>query len=78
LEFKLGVGELMLVASLLLDGLTGTIQESILHGTKPSSNELMLALNVWSMALLSGGTCACWVPSTATDRGTVNSFGCHG
>ena len=47
----------MLFASLLLDGLTGVIQEHMLsRRSRPSSHLLMLALNMWSMIFLAVGT----------------------
>ncbi|KAJ8951874.1 hypothetical protein NQ318_019850 [Aromia moschata] len=51
-ESPLGVGELLLVLSLLMDGLTGAIQERIRAESKPSGLEMMYCGNVWSTLFL--------------------------
>ncbi|GAM18222.1 hypothetical protein SAMD00019534_013970 [Acytostelium subglobosum LB1] len=41
-------GQLLLIASLLVDGLIGPQQESYVHQYKPSSNSMMLNTNFWN------------------------------
>lgn len=48
----LGVGELLLFLSLLMDGLMGAIQERIRAESKPSGLQMMVEQNGWSSLLL--------------------------
>ncbi|CAG9768947.1 unnamed protein product [Ceutorhynchus assimilis] len=48
----LGVGELLLILSLIMDGLTGAIQERIRAESKPSGLQMMLQQNGWSSLYL--------------------------
>ncbi|KAL1513902.1 hypothetical protein ABEB36_003241 [Hypothenemus hampei] len=45
---EIGVGELLLILSLIMDGLVGAIQERIRAETKPSGLQMMLQQNGWS------------------------------
>jgi solute carrier family 35 (UDP-galactose transporter), member B1 len=47
-----GIGELLLVLSLSMDGLTGAIQERMRAASKPSAQHMMLAMNYWSTIML--------------------------
>lgn len=47
-----GVGELLLILSLSMDGLTGAIQERMRAAAKPSAQHMMLAMNYWSTLML--------------------------
>ncbi|KAJ8940050.1 hypothetical protein NQ314_010882 [Rhamnusium bicolor] len=51
-ETSLGVGELLLFLSLLMDGLTGAIQERIRAESKPSGLQMMYVGNAWSTCFL--------------------------
>ncbi|KAJ8979547.1 hypothetical protein NQ317_017695 [Molorchus minor] len=48
----IGVGELLLLLSLLMDGLTGAIQERIRAESKPSGLDMMFHGNIWSTLFL--------------------------
>lgn len=50
LELRFGAGEAMLLASLLLDGMTGSLQEGIIKNHRPSAHQIMLNMNLWSSA----------------------------
>jgi UDP-galactose transporter B1 len=47
-----GLGEILLVLSLSMDGLTGAIQERMRAATRPSAQHMMLAMNWWSSVML--------------------------
>ncbi|XP_060527203.1 solute carrier family 35 member B1 homolog [Cylas formicarius] len=47
-DFEVGMGEVLLFLSLVLDGLTGAIQERIRADAKPSGIQMMRASNGWS------------------------------
>ncbi|CAH1175940.1 unnamed protein product [Phaedon cochleariae] len=46
-ESSIGVGELLLVLSLLMDGLTGAIQDRIRAESKPTGLQMMQIANAW-------------------------------
>lgn len=48
-----GIGELLLVLSLTMDGLTGAVQERIKSESSPTAYSMMLNTNWWSMLILS-------------------------
>jgi len=50
-SFSFGTGELLLLLSLILDGLTGSLQERLMRGAA-SSHELMFHLNAWAVGVL--------------------------
>lgn len=47
-----GLGEILLILSLSMDGLTGAIQERMRAAAKPSAQHMMLAMNYWSTLML--------------------------
>lgn len=47
-----GIGDLLLILSLSMDGLTGAIQERMRAASKPSAQHMMLAMNYWSTVML--------------------------
>jgi solute carrier family 35 (UDP-galactose transporter), member B1 len=47
-----GLGEILLILSLSMDGLTGAIQERMRSAHKPSAQHMMLAMNCWSTIML--------------------------
>lgn len=47
-----GIGEILLILSLSMDGLTGAIQERMRAAAKPSAQHMMLAMNYWSSLML--------------------------
>lgn len=47
-----GLGEILLILSLSMDGLTGAIQERMRAASKPSAQHMMLAMNYWSTIML--------------------------
>ncbi|XP_075990759.1 solute carrier family 35 member B1 homolog meigo [Anticarsia gemmatalis] len=51
----LGVGELLLILSLTMDGLTGAVQERIKSESSPSAYAMMLNMNWWSTIILTIG-----------------------
>ncbi|CAB3258982.1 unnamed protein product [Arctia plantaginis] len=51
----IGIGELLLCLSLLMDGLTGAVQERIKSESSPSAYAMMLNTNGWSSLILSVG-----------------------
>lgn len=46
------IGELLLILSLSMDGLTGAIQERMRASSAPSGKQMMLAMNWWSSVML--------------------------
>ncbi|XP_012265244.2 solute carrier family 35 member B1 [Athalia rosae] len=52
-EGQMGVGELLIVLSLAMDGLTGAVQERMRAEHKSKSGHMMLSMNFWS-AIISG------------------------
>jgi UDP-galactose transporter B1 len=48
----MGVGELLLISSLTMDGLTNALQERMMSQFNPDSNQLMRMINKWSMVFL--------------------------
>lgn len=48
------VGELLLILSLSMDGLTGAIQERMRASSAPTGKQMMLAMNWWSSVMLVG------------------------
>ncbi|CAH1647859.1 unnamed protein product [Spodoptera littoralis] len=50
-----GIGELLLLLSLTMDGLTGAVQERIKSESSPSAYAMMLNTNMWSSMILSIG-----------------------
>lgn len=48
------IGELLLILSLSMDGLTGAIQERMRASSAPSGKQMMLAMNWWSSVMLVG------------------------
>uniref|UniRef100_A0A1L8DES1 Putative udp-galactose transporter related protein n=1 Tax=Nyssomyia neivai TaxID=330878 RepID=A0A1L8DES1_9DIPT len=51
-EERGGLGELLLILSLAMDGLTGAIQERMRASSAPSAQHMMLAMNGWSSAMV--------------------------
>uniref|UniRef100_A0A182MGA7 Sugar phosphate transporter domain-containing protein n=1 Tax=Anopheles culicifacies TaxID=139723 RepID=A0A182MGA7_9DIPT len=49
------LGQLLLVLSLLMDGLTGAVQERMRAHSAPSAQHMMLAMNGWSAMIVSIG-----------------------
>lgn len=47
-ESSFGVGEILLILSLSMDGLTGAIQDRMRASSQPSAQQMMLAMNGWS------------------------------
>lgn len=47
-----GLGEILLILSLSMDGLTGAIQERMKSSSKPSAQHMMLAMNYWSTLIV--------------------------
>nr|ACO11738.1 Solute carrier family 35 member B1 [Caligus rogercresseyi] len=47
--FSLGIGELLLIFSLICDGLTGAIQERLKSNFRTSSTNMMTYMNLWSV-----------------------------
>lgn len=52
-EQTFGIGEVLLLLSLSLDGFTGAIQDRMRAAHSPSAQHMMLAMNGWSTAILS-------------------------
>ena len=48
----LGYGELLLMASLAMDGFTGAIQDKMNTGHKPDPHSMMFNMNLWSCLYL--------------------------
>lgn len=51
----MGVGEILLLLSLSMDGLTGAIQERMRSASAPSAQHMMLSMNAWSTVILFAG-----------------------
>ncbi|KRT83901.1 hypothetical protein AMK59_4594, partial [Oryctes borbonicus] len=51
-DTSFGLGELLLLLSLTMDGLTGAVQERMRAETKPSGQQMMLSMNFWSSIML--------------------------
>ncbi|XP_065053377.1 solute carrier family 35 member B1-like [Rhopilema esculentum] len=51
-EQKYGFGELLLIVSLTMDGLTGAIQEKMRAKATTNSHHMMFAVNMWSILVL--------------------------
>lgn len=51
-EQVVGIGEVLLILSLSMDGLTGAIQERMRAAHSPTAQHMMLAMNGWSTAIL--------------------------
>lgn len=49
---KTGLGELLLILSLSMDGLTGAVQERMRSSSAPSGQQMMFAMNFWSTLML--------------------------
>lgn len=49
----IGVGEMLVCLSLLLDGLTGVFQERMRSSSKPNPHQMMFSTNFWSILYLS-------------------------
>lgn len=47
-----GLGQLLLIMSLIMDGLTGAVQERMRQHSSPSAQHMMLAMNGWSTLFL--------------------------
>ncbi|XP_015911021.1 solute carrier family 35 member B1 isoform X2 [Parasteatoda tepidariorum] len=48
----LGIGEMLLIASLILDGFTGAIQDRMRAEYQPKSCHMMYSMNMWSVLIL--------------------------
>lgn len=53
-----GIGEILLVLSLSMDGLTGAIQERMRAASAPSAQHMMLSMNAWSTIFVGVGIVA--------------------
>lgn len=51
-EQALGIGEVLLILSLSMDGLTGAIQERMRSAHSPTAQHMMVAMNAWSTVIL--------------------------
>lgn len=51
-EDSFGLGEVLLILSLSMDGLTGAIQDRMRAASRPSGQQMMLAMNGWSTLIL--------------------------
>lgn len=49
---NIGLGELLLVLSLSMDGLVGAVQERMRSSSSPTGQQMMLAMNFWSTLML--------------------------
>lgn len=47
-EQTFGIGEVLLIMSLSMDGLTGAIQDRMRAAHSPTANHMMIAMNAWS------------------------------
>lgn len=54
-EQSVGIGEVLLVLSLSMDGLTGAIQDRMRAAHSPTAEHMMLAMNAWSTLFLMVG-----------------------
>ncbi|XP_053695272.1 solute carrier family 35 member B1 homolog [Sabethes cyaneus] len=50
-----GLGQLLLIMSLTMDGLTGAVQERMRQHSSPSAQHMMLAMNGWSALVVTPG-----------------------
>jgi len=48
-----GLGEILLLLSLMMDGVTGAVQERMRSESKTKSGHMMVNMNLWSMMFLS-------------------------
>lgn len=48
----LGLGEILLILSLTMDGVTGAVQERMRSESKTKSGHMMINMNLWSMIFL--------------------------
>ncbi|KAK1158977.1 solute carrier family 35 member B1-like [Acipenser oxyrinchus oxyrinchus] len=70
-EHAFGFGEMLLLLSLTLDGLTGVAQDHMRVHFQTGSNQMMLNINLWSMLVLGAGvlwTGEVWEFLSFTDR----------
>lgn len=51
-EQAIGIGEVLLILSLAMDGLTGAIQDRMRAAHSPSAQHMMVAMNAWSTGFL--------------------------
>lgn len=51
-EQAIGIGEVLLILSLSMDGLTGAIQERMRAAHSPTAQHMMLAMNGWSTVMV--------------------------
>lgn len=51
-EESFGLGEILLILSLSMDGLTGAIQDRMRASSRPSAQQMMLAMNGWSTVIV--------------------------
>lgn len=51
-EQTFGIGEVLLIMSLSMDGLTGAIQDRMRAAHSPTANHMMIAMNAWSTCLV--------------------------
>lgn len=51
-DSRTGLGELLLVLSLSMDGLVGAVQERMRASSAPSGQQMMYAMNFWSTIML--------------------------
>lgn len=55
---NVGLGEILLILSLSMDGFTGAIQERMRAASAPSAQHMMLSMNAWSTIFVSVGIVA--------------------
>ncbi|MGH0140067.1 UNVERIFIED_CONTAM: hypothetical protein FKN15_070828 [Acipenser sinensis] len=70
-EYAFGFGEMLLLLSLTLDGLTGVAQDHMRAHFQTGSNQMMLNINLWSTLMLGAGvlwTGEVWEFLSFTDR----------
>lgn len=51
-EQGIGIGEILLILSLLMDGLTGAIQDRMRAAHSPTAQHMMVAMNAWSTLIV--------------------------
>lgn len=51
-EQAIGIGEVLLILSLAMDGLTGAVQDRMRAAHSPTAQQIMVAMNAWSTMLL--------------------------
>lgn len=59
-ESSFGIGEILLILSLSMDGLLGAIQERIRSASQPSAQQMMLAMNGWSTIMTAVAIICTW------------------